>query len=206
MADYVTGLQAVYPHADYITINISSPNTQDLRALQQREALEQLLSALDKTRGACITRYGNNVPLLLKIAPDLNVEEIEAIAETVLRYGVDGIIVSNTTISRPPMLASRSAAQTGGLSGKPLFSLSTETLKSFYAVIGDRIPLIGVGGVSSAQDAYTKIRAGASLVQLYTALVYQGFRVVREIQTGLVELLKRDGFANVQQAVGIDAV
>ena len=205
VADYVTGLQALYPYADYITINVSSPNTQDLRALQQRDALEQLLSALDKTRGACIGRFGMNVPLLLKIAPDLNETEIEAIAETVLRYGIDGIIISNTTVSRPALI-SHNAVQTGGLSGKPLFSLSTETLKLCYAIIGDRIPLIGVGGVSSAQGAYTKIRAGASLVQLYTALVYQGFGVVRNIQVGLMELLKRDGFDNVQQAVGVDAM
>ncbi len=204
VADYVTGMQAVYPYADYITINISSPNTQGLRSLQQREALEQLLSALDKTHGECVQRYGMNVPVLLKVAPDLSEIEIEDIAEVVMAFGLDGMIVSNTTIGRPSSLRSHHAAETGGLSGKPLFQLATETLKAFYFHTEGKIPLIGVGGVSTAHDAYTKIRAGATLVQLYTALVYQGFGVVRQIQKGLVELLARDGFSHVQQAVGAD--
>jgi dihydroorotate dehydrogenase len=145
-----------------------------------------------------------NVPVLLKIAPDLSEIEIEDVAEAAMQFGLDGIIVSNTTISRPASLRSNHASETGGLSGKPLFTLSTETLKAFYMLTDGKIPLIGVGGVASAHDAYMKIRAGATLVQLYTALVYKGFGVVREIQNGLIELLKRDGFTNVQQAVGAD--
>ena len=205
VADYVTGLQAVYPYADYVTINISSPNTQGLRDLQQRDALVPLLAALDKTRGEYLQRLGKSVPLLLKVAPDLSENEIEAIAETVLEYGIDGIIISNTTTSRPATLKSRHAHETGGLSGKPLLALSTETLTSFYTLTDGKIPLVGVGGIASAEDVYRKIRAGATLVQLYTALVYQGFGVVHKIQTGLIALLKRDGFENVQQAVGVDA-
>lgn len=204
VADYVTGLQAVYPYADYVTINISSPNTQGLRSLQNRKALEELLSALDATRGQCVQRFGVNIPLLLKIAPDLTEVEIEDIAEQVMHFGLDGIIITNTTISRPAALRSHHASESGGLSGKPLFDLSTETLKAFYMLTDGKIPLIGVGGVASAHDAYLKIRAGATLVQLYTALVYKGFGVVRDIQKGLIELLKRDGFSNVQQAVGAD--
>lgn len=204
VADYVTGLQAVYPHADYITVNISSPNTQGLRDLQQRDALLQLLSALEQARKKCMERYGGKVPLLLKVAPDLQPQDMEDIVGAVLAHGFDGLIVSNTTIARPP-LKSAHANETGGLSGKPLFTPSTEVLKQFYRLVAGRIPLVGVGGIASAQDAYLKIRAGASLVQLYTALVYQGFGLVGEINRGLAELLARDGFASVADAVGVDA-
>jgi dihydroorotate dehydrogenase len=204
VADYVTGLQAVYPYADYVTLNISSPNTQGLRALQQRDSLEQLLSAMDRARGVCVRRYGMSVPLLLKVAPDLNDQDIEDIAEISMQFGLDGIIVSNTTITRPASLRSEHASQAGGLSGKPLFELANDALKSFYTVTGGRIPLVGVGGVATAHDAYMKIRAGATLLQLYTALVYKGFGVVREIQTGLIELLARDGYRHVSEAVGAD--
>ncbi len=205
VSDYVIGLKAVYGAADYVTINISSPNTQGLRALQGREALGQLLRALQATRAECMTTSGKTTPMLLKVAPDLTAGETEDVVEMVLQFGVDGIIVSNTTVSRPVSLMSNYAAQTGGLSGKPLFSLSTEMLRNFYTLTGGKLPLIGVGGIASAHDAYMKIRAGASLVQLYTALVYQGFGVVREIQVGLAELLKRDGLTHVGQAVGVDA-
>jgi dihydroorotate dehydrogenase len=123
----------------------------------------------------------------------------------VMAYGIDALMVSNTTISRPAMLKAAQAQQEGGLSGRPLFALSTETLRQFYRLTEGKLPLIGVGGIASAADAYAKIRAGASLVQLYTALVYQGFEVVRDIRVGLIELLKKDGFTQVQQAVGADA-
>lgn len=204
IADYVTGIKAVYPLADYITVNISSPNTQGLRALQERDALTQLLDAVRNTRGECAQLHAKQVPLLLKVAPDLTAAEREAIAELVLAYGVDGMIVSNTTISRPETLQSPHRGEQGGLSGKPLMGLSTEALKDFYRLTGGKLPLIGVGGIASAQDAYTKIRAGATLVQLYTALVYQGFAVVRDIQAGLAELLRKDGFTHIGQAVGVD--
>jgi len=133
VADYVTGLQAVYPFADYVTVNISSPNTQGLRALQQREALAQLLSALDQTRDACAQRFGTHVPLLLKVAPDLEDGDMKDIVDTVLEFDIDGLIVSNTTISRPDSLKSGHRNETGGLSGKPLSALSNATLKKFYS-------------------------------------------------------------------------
>jgi dihydroorotate dehydrogenase len=204
-ADYVTGLRAVYPHADYITINISSPNTQGLRDLQQKDALGELLATLEHARQGCIDRYNKRVPLLLKVAPDLTMHEKEAIAQQVLAHGIDGLIVSNTTVLRPDSLLSEHRHEQGGLSGRPLFILSTETLKDFYRLTGGKLPLVGVGGIASAQDAYMKIRAGATLVQLYSALVYQGFGLVRKIHTELRHLLTRDGFAQIGQAVGIDS-
>ena len=204
VSDYVDGLWLVYPFADYITVNISSPNTQGLRALQQREALTELLSALKTAHGECAAVQGRHVPLLLKIAPDLTDADLEDVAGVVMAQGIDGVIIGNTTISRPT-LASKHAGETGGLSGKPLMTLSTDRLKRFYQITNGAIPLVGVGGIASAQDAYAKIRAGATLVQLYTALVYQGFSLVREITSGLEILLARDGFTHISQAVGHDA-
>jgi dihydroorotate dehydrogenase len=204
VADYVQGFVAVYPYADYITVNISSPNTEGLRSLQKREALKALLTALHDTHVGCTKAHGKRIPLLVKVAPDLDQNEREDIAYLVLEHEVDGLIISNTTLSRPDSLQNACKSEQGGLSGKPLFALSTESLASFYKLTGGKITLIGVGGISSAEDAYKKIRNGATLVQLYTALVYQGFGVVREIQKGLAELLARDGFTNVQQAVGVD--
>lgn len=205
VADYVRGMQAVYPHADYITVNISSPNTVGLRALQKRDALAELLDAIILARQACETTHEKHVPLLLKVAPDLDEGEKKDIAELVLAHGFDGLIVSNTTISRPDSLQGASKGEQGGLSGKPLMALSTQTLADFYRLTEGKIPLIGVGGIASAEDAYAKIRAGATLVQLYSALVYQGFGVVRTINKGLSELLARDGFKQVADAVGADA-
>ncbi len=203
-ADYVAGLKAAYVHADYITVNVSSPNTPGLRDLQQRGKLSSLLEALRQARRECAQTYVRNVPVLLKVAPDLDRKEMEDIAEAALTYGVDGLIVGNTTVTRPERLRNSHRGETGGLSGRPLFALSTERLKDFYRLVGGRMPLIGAGGVFSAADAYAKIRAGATLVQLYTALVYRGFSAVRDIQTGLAKLLEKDGFANVQEAVGVD--
>ncbi len=142
--------------------------------------------------------------MLLKVAPDLSLEEKESIARIVLEHALDGLIVSNTTLSRPP-LKSAHAAEQGGLSGKPLFALSTAALTDFYRLTEGKIPLVGVGGIASAADAYAKIRAGATLVQLYSALVYQGFSIVGSIHKGLLELLARDGFTHIGQAVGADA-
>lgn len=200
--DYVTGLRAVYPYADYVTVNISSPNTVGLRNLQHGAALTQLLSALSKARAECALTYGRKVPLLLKVAPDLEMEEKKDIAEIAASQGMDGLIISNTTVSRPPLKSRVSAA--GGLSGKPLFALSTATLGDFYRLTRGKMLLVGAGGVFSAEDAYAKIRAGATLVQLYTAVIYHGFGVVREIERGLAALLEKDGFRNVQDAVGAD--
>lgn len=200
--DYVRGLNAVYPYADYITINISSPNTPLLRNLQEREPLSQLLSELINTKKQCALTHKKNIPLLLKIAPDIDAGQREDIAGTVLDKGIDGLIVSNTTISRPSSLQSIYKNETGGLSGSPLFGLSTSTLAEMYRLTKGKIPLIGVGGIASPEDAYLKICAGASLVQLYSALVYQGFGLVHAINHELPQLLKRDGFSHISEAIG----
>lgn len=204
IADYISGVRAVYPYADYITVNISSPNTPGLRDLQQREALGALLEALQAVRQECTRQYGMQVPLLLKVAPDLGPGEKEDVAFNVLEHGIDGLIVGNTTVSRPDSLRSAHRSKQGGLSGRPLFALSNECLSDFYRMVGHRIPLIGVGGISSAHDAYIKIRSGATLLQLYTAIVYQGFGAVRRICKGLPALMKRDGFTQLSQAIGAD--
>ncbi len=196
--DYQIALKAVAPHADYITVNISSPNTQGLRDLQQADALQALLRAVIETRNALPRR----VPLLVKIAPDLSPDALAALVETALAEGVDGLIVSNTTLARPETLRNRWKAESGGLSGAPLFEASTAILRETARLTAGSIPLIGVGGVSNAGQAYAKIRAGASLVQIYSALVYKGFGLARRIAEELPALLKRDGFGSIQEAVG----
>lgn len=200
--DYVRGLKAVYPYADYITINISSPNTEGLRDLQHREALSELLSELVQTRDRMVSFYGKRVPLFLKIAPDIDGNECEDIAEVVLKHAIDGLVVSNTTISRPQPLINYNRNETGGLSGKPLFSLSTKVLSIMYKLTSGKIPIIGVGGISSPEDAYIKIRAGASLIQFYSAITYEGFWLVRSINEKLPILLSQDGFSNISEAIG----
>lgn len=204
-ADYVLLLEKFYAQSDYITVNISSPNTPGLRALQQEEALGQLLSALMQKRVAMEKQHKRKVPLFLKIAPDMTEGECKAVASCVLKHQVDALIVSNTTVGERHRLKSQHADEAGGLSGKPLFSLSTAMLKQFYRLTEGKIPLIGVGGIASAEDAYTKIRAGASLIQLYSALIYHGFSLVNEINRGLLELLERDGFSHISDAIGVDA-
>lgn len=204
ISDYVRGLEAVYPFADYITVNISSPNTPGLRALQHRDALTGLLSLLQEARKQQITATGISKPLFLKIAPDLSSDEKVDIASLAIQHGVDALIISNTTISRPDTLQSRNSQEQGGLSGRPLMALSTDALKEFYRLTNGKIPLIGVGGVANGEDAYAKIRAGASLVQLYSALVYQGFGLVRQINLELLKQLERDGFSHITQAIGAD--
>jgi dihydroorotate dehydrogenase len=200
--DYVCGLRAVYPHADYITINISSPNTKGLRDLQQREALFELLFELSKARSEATLTHKKHIPLLLKIAPDIDGKEREDIAEITLLHGIDGLIISNTTISRPPTLINKNDTENGGLSGAPLFSLATQTLSEIYKLTNGKIPIIGVGGISSPEDAYIKIRAGATLVQLYSALIYQGFGLVQSINNKLPKLLAQDGFTHISEAIG----
>jgi len=199
--DYVVGLKRVLGLADYFTVNISSPNTPGLRALQSREALDELLGKLKEVRDNA--NLDNTPPLLLKIAPDLDQGECEDIAEIILKHQMDGLIVSNTTLSRDG-LTSAKQNETGGLSGRPLFELSTRILSKMYILTDGQIPLIGAGGVSSSAEAYAKIRAGASLVQLYSALVYHGPGLVRQINTELEELLTKDGFSNITQAIAID--
>lgn len=206
VADYVMLLEYLYGKSDYITINISSPNTPGLRKLQSRDALHQLLEALVSTRKRLQKSLEIYVPLLLKMAPDVNEEQENDIAEAILTHGIDGLIISNTTIERSPSLKSKFAREAGGLSGKPLMEESTALLKRMYIKTNKQVPLIGVGGIASAQDAYKKIRSGASLVQLYSALIYQGFGLVREINTQLPQLLAADGFDNISQAIGADCI
>lgn len=200
VGDYVTGLQRLWGLASYFTINISSPNTPGLRALQTKAALQELLGRLAEARDALPP--AGRVPMLLKVAPDLEDGEVEAIVETVLANGLAGIIVSNTTITRPA-LASRFREEAGGLSGAPLKTLSTQKLGEFAQAAAGRLVLIGAGGVASGADAYAKIRAGAAAVQLYSALVYEGPGLVQRIKRELAECLRRDGFSSVQEAVGV---
>jgi dihydroorotate dehydrogenase len=200
LSDYIEGVRRGAAVADYLVVNVSSPNTPGLRDLQAREALEALLRELVAAREAT----QRQVPLLVKIAPDLGEQERADIAAVALASGVDGIIVSNTTVARPPDLRSPQAREAGGLSGPPLFAPSSEILRDMYRLTQGRLPLVGVGGVASADDAYAKIRAGASLVQLYTALVFEGPGLLGRIKTGLADRLRRDGFSSIGDAVGAD--
>ena len=202
VADYSVAMRALYPLADYITVNISSPNTPGLRALQAGDELRGLVKALHALRDEL---GGEHKPIWVKIAPDNDEDALATIATVAREEHIDALIVSNTTISRDGVQASAWAGEQGGLSGKPLLEKSTATLRRMYQLTDGKIPLIGVGGIASAEDAYVKIRAGASLVQLYTALIYQGFGLVENINRGLVALLARDGFASVAEAVGKDA-
>jgi dihydroorotate dehydrogenase len=199
IGDYVTGLTRLWGLADYFTINISSPNTPGLRALQTKAALQELLGRIAQARDALPRE--SLVPLFLKVAPDLEAGEVEAIVETVEANGLSGIIVSNTTVSRP-QLRSRWREETGGLSGAPLAALSTRVLREFASASSGRLVLIGAGGVASGADAYAKIRAGAAAVQLYSALVYEGPALVQRIKRELAELLRAEGFATLKEAVG----
>jgi dihydroorotate dehydrogenase len=196
VADYVMGIQAMERFADYLTVNISSPNTPGLRALQDKAALDDLLAAV------MVARTGTT-PVFLKVAPDLESADIDDIVRISLDRGIDGLIVSNTTISRPALL-SRHATESGGLSGEPLRELAHQRLRDFRKSSGGKIPLIGVGGIASAAHAYARIRAGASLIQIYSALVYEGPGLAAKINKGLGALLKRDGFATIADAVGSD--
>jgi dihydroorotate dehydrogenase len=203
IADYVKGVRTMAPLADYLTVNISSPNTPGLRALQDKGALAELLAAVMAERNAATEARGRP-PLFLKVAPDLEAADVDDIAAACMDHGVDALIVSNTTISRPT-LHSVQAGEAGGLSGAPLRDLSLQRLRDFRSALGTGLPLIGAGGIASAQDAYARIRAGAALVQLYSAMVYEGPMLAKRINAGLRQLLARDGFANVAQAVGADA-
>jgi dihydroorotate dehydrogenase len=193
IADYVSGVRAMATVASYLTINISSPNTPGLRELQDEGALDELLAAI---RQADVKK-----PIFLKVAPDLGKGDPERIVRAAIDHKVDGLIVSNTTVSRPP-LRSRFASETGGLSGMPLKSLALDALRKFRRASGGEIPLVGAGGIATADDAWERIRAGASLVQLYSAMVYEGPGVANRIARGLAQHLKREGFATIVEAVG----
>jgi len=195
IADYVAMTRVMAPLASYLAVNISSPNTPGLRALQDEGALTGLLDAVIEARGTA------GPPVFLKVAPDLESGDIDAIARIALDRKLGALIVSNTTITRPALL-SANARETGGLSGAPLRDLAQQRLRDFRKATGGAIPLVGVGGIASAEDAWARIRAGASLVQLYSAMVYGGPGLPRRILRGLEALMRRDGFASIAEAVG----
>lgn len=200
VADYVTGFRRVADRAGYVVVNVSSPNTPGLRLLQQKDELARLLGALSAARTDLAP-----VPLLLKIAPDLAPEDCADIAGLALDYGLDGLIVCNTTLARPETLRSAHKVETGGLSGRPLMAPSTALLAEMRRLTAGRLTLIGAGGIASGADAYAKIRAGAAAVQLYSALVYHGPGLVGRIKAELAALLKADGHRCVADAVGTGA-
>lgn len=202
VADYVAGIHAFVDLAAYFTINISSPNTPGLRNLQARDALNVLLSRTLEARDKEADLRGVKVPVFLKIAPDLNETEMQDIAEEAKLHDLAGLIVSNTTLGRDG-LASAQAGEAGGLSGKPLFNHATRCLAQMHHLLGASMPLIGVGGIHSGETAWQKITAGASLLQVYSALVYEGMGLVGQINHTIAAKLKAEGFDNVQQAVGI---
>lgn len=199
-SDYLIGFESLAQLASYVTINISSPNTPGLRGLQDRRPLDDLLTRVLQTRA----KQAAATPILLKVAPDLDEKSREDIADLAMMHKLDGIIVSNTTIARPPTLRSEHRGEAGGLSGVPLFQRATTILRDFHRLTQNRVLLVGAGGVASGADAYAKIRAGASLVQLYTALTYSGPDLVKRIKRDLALLLEGDGFKSVADAVGVD--
>ena len=203
IADYVQGVTALAPLVDYLVVNVSSPNTPGLRELQRKSAVMALIERLMAARASVAPE--NPPPLLVKIAPDLTPEDRVDLAQAALDTGIDGLVVANTTVARPASLTSAQAHEPGGLSGKPLFAPSTALTAEMYRLTQGKLPIIGVGGIASGADAYAKIRAGASLVQLYTALVFHGPGLVSRIKRELAALLARDGFATLAEAVGAAA-
>jgi dihydroorotate dehydrogenase len=201
MADYVTGLKRLWGMGSYFTINISSPNTPGLRALQGKSHLDELLDQIAETRAALVKVTGKNYPIFLKIAPDLSESEIGDSVVSTVAHGLDGLIVSNTTLSREG-LRSPLKAESGGMSGAPLFALATQALRIARTASGGKLLLIGAGGIASGADAYAKIRAGASLVQLYSMMVYEGPGIADAVRRDLVARLRADGFRSVGEAVG----
>ena len=204
-ADYLASFDLVYNVADYIAINVSSPNTPQLRELQQAEQLKALLLALQNRGKELSERYKRRVPLLVKLSPDLTRTDLEMIVTVIGDLKIDGIIATNTTISRENLVtdANRVASYgEGGLSGKPLTTRATKMIAELYRLTGGRIPLIGVGGIFTAEDAWEKICAGASLVQLYTGFIYEGPRIAQQINEGLTAIMAREGFSNLDAAVG----
>lgn len=202
LKDYLKLLDLFFAKASYITVNISSPNTKNLRDLQGQDQLDLFLQGLMKKKKELVKKHNKNIPILLKIAPDLSKDEQKNIAKTVLKNKVDGVIISNTTIDRDLNLQDGKKDEIGGLSGVPLREKSNEVLRNFYQETKGKIPLIGVGGIANAQDVLEKIKNGASLVQIYSAFIFEGFGLVEKIKKDLSHLLKEDGFENISQAIG----
>ncbi len=185
--DYLVGLAGVYPYADYVTVNISSPNTKNLRDLQSDAALDALLSALKSRQRELAAEHGKQVPLFLKIAPDLDGDQVQAIADALRRHGIDGVLATNTTLSREAVAGLRHAEEAGGLSGAPVREASHRVVRQLRAALGKGFPIIGVGGILSGADAVAKVEAGADVVQIYTGLIYQGPGLVREAAQALAK-------------------
>jgi dihydroorotate dehydrogenase len=183
--DYLTCLEGVYPHADYVTVNISSPNTKNLRALQSDEALDQLLGALAQRRTALADRHGVKKPVFVKIAPDLDEQQVAVIADTLLRHGMDGVVATNTTLSRDAVQGLPHADEAGGLSGAPVLEASNRVIRQLRSRLGTGYPIIGVGGILSGADAANKLQAGADMVQVYSGLIYKGPALVTEVAQAL---------------------
>ena len=205
--DYLSSFELVYPVADYVAVNVSSPNTPQLRDLQQSEQLTSLLTELQTLNGVLQDVYQRPrpMPLLVKLSPDLSREQLEEVVDVLVRLRVDGIIATNTTIARDHLATDEkqvAACGAGGLSGGPIRERSTRMVADLYRLTGGKVPIVGVGGIFTAEDAWEKIAAGASLVQLYTGFIYRGPGIVREINEGLERILKREGFANLDAAVG----
>jgi dihydroorotate dehydrogenase len=200
--DYAAVARRVAPLVNYIAVNVSSPNTPGLRALQERDALADVI---DRVRSACAEAASENpLPVAIKIAPDLGPQDLRDVVDVALAAGIAGLIIGNTTITRPAGLKSTHHDEAGGLSGRPLFSATTELLRDAYRMSGERLPLVGTGGIANGMDAYAKIRAGASAVQLYTALIYGGPTLVSKIKRELAACLRADGCRSVADAVGAD--
>ena len=183
--DYLICLDGVYPHADYVTVNISSPNTQNLRALQSDEALDALLSAIAKRRDQLVKQHGKRVPIFVKIAPDLDEMQVDVIAATLKRHEMEGVVATNTTLNREAVKGMRHAEEAGGLSGQPVLAASNRIISQLRATLGKGFPIIGVGGIISAKDAVSKIKAGADVVQIYTGLIYKGPELVSQAALGI---------------------
>jgi dihydroorotate dehydrogenase len=205
IADYVRLIETLAPVASYFSVNISSPNTPGLRGLQQGEMLDSLLARVMEARTR-LSRETGTIPLLIKIAPDLTLAELDDIVSAARKHRIDGMIVGNTTLARPPTLRERPiATEAGGLSGRPLFALATRMLAETYVRVEGAFPLIGVGGIDSGEAAVAKIRAGACLVELYSALVFHGLQLVATIKSELSDALRRGGWSRIDQLVGLDA-
>jgi dihydroorotate dehydrogenase len=205
IADYESGLRAFADCADYFTLNISSPNTPGLRDLQAPQHLAPLLERLNSVRAELASRSGRRTPLLIKLSPDIADDDLPGVIDTLMAQRVDGLVISNTTLARDGVRASVHAAQAGGLSGRPLFERSTRMLARVYLLTGGRVPLIGVGGIDSGETALAKIRAGASLVQLYTGLVYAGAGLIGEIKAHILQAMDQAGYRGLDGLCGTDA-
>jgi len=204
-SDYSKCMDMLYAYGHYFVINISSPNTPNLRDLQETESLRVLVRAVRQKAAELEGRGVKKKPILLKVAPDMSDEQMHEVVHAAVEEGISGIIATNTTLSREAVAGHPQAEEAGGLSGKPLTERSTAWVKHIYQEVGDKVPIIGVGGIYTGKDAYDKIRAGASLVQVYTGMIYQGPGIAKQINKQLLRLLERDGFSHISEAIGVDA-